>query len=97
MTTELKYCYDVTYLIYEMTERRVVTRQKGRKTHTPSGRLKNVFSGRQMDLFQEETLVVFYTRTSRETVMSTWDEVERRKKFSPRASILFSTESEDTD
>ena len=74
-----------------------MTRQKGRKTLTPSGRLKNVFSGRQLGLVQEETLVVFYTRMPRETVRTTWDEVERRKKFSPGASILFSTESEETD
>ena len=37
------------------------------------------------------------SRVPRETVRTTWDEVERRKKFSPRASILFSTESEGTD
>ena len=68
-----------------------------RETLTPSGRLKNVFSGRQLGLVQEETLVVFYTRMPRETARTTWDKVERRKKFSPGASILFSTESEDTD
>ena len=62
-----------------------------------SGRLKNVFSGRQLDLVPEETLVVFYTRMPRETVRTTWDELEIRNKFSPRASILFSTESEETD
>ena len=54
-------------------------------------------SGRQSGLVQEETLVVFYTRMPRETVRTTRDEVEIRKKFSPRASILFSTESEETD
>ena len=47
-----------------------------------------------MGLVQEETHVVFYTRMPRETVRTTWDEVVRRKKFSPKASILFSTESE---
>ena len=34
---------------------------------------------------------------ARETVRTTWDEVERRKKLSPGARILFSTESEETD
>ena len=98
MAAELKWCYDIVYLIYEITERRAVTRQKkGRTTLTPSGRLKNVFSGRQLGLVQEETLVVFYTRMLWETVRTTWDEVEISKKFSPGASILFSTESEETD
>ena len=39
------------------TERRAVTKQKGRKILTPSGRLKNVFSVRQLGLVLEETLV----------------------------------------
>ena len=82
MAAELTRCYDIAYLINEIAERRAVTRQKGRKTLTPSGRLKNVFSGRQLGFVQEETLVVFYTRMPRETVRTTWDEVERRKKFS---------------
>ena len=94
MAAELKWCYDIAYLIHEITERSAATRQEGRKNLTPSGRLKNVFSGRQLGLLQEETLVVFYTRMPRETVRIMWDEVQRRKKFSPRASILFSTESE---
>ena len=72
-------------------------KRKGRNILTLSGRLKNVFSGKQLGLGQEETLVVFYTRMPRETVTTTWDEVEIRKKFSPRASILFTTESEETD
>ena len=56
------------------------------------------FSGKQLGLAQEETLVVFYTRgMPRKTVRTTWNEVEMRKKFSPWASILFSTESEETD
>ena len=97
MGAELKWCYDIAYLIHEISERSAVTRQKGRNTLTPSGRLKNVFSGRQLGLVQEETLVVFYTRMLRETVRTSWDEVERRKKISPRARVLFSTESEDTD
>ena len=37
MATELKWCYDIVNLIYEITDRRAVTRQKGRKTLTPSG------------------------------------------------------------
>ena len=50
MAAELKLDYDIVYLIYKTTERRAVTRQKGRKTQTPSGKLKNVFSGRQIGL-----------------------------------------------
>ena len=82
---------------HEITERGAVTRRKKRKTRTPSGRLKNVLSGRQLGLVQEETLVVFHTRMPRETVRTTWDEMEILKKVSPRTSILFSTESEETD
>ena len=55
---------------------------KGRKNLTLSGRLKNVCSGRQLGPVQEETLVVFYTGMPRETVRTTKDEVERRKKIS---------------
>ena len=43
-------------------------RQPSSKTLTPSGRLKNVLSGRQLALVQEETLVVFYKRMPRQTV-----------------------------
>ena len=50
-----------------------------------------------MGLVQEETLVVFYTLMPQETVTTTRNEVEIRKKFSSRASILLSTESEETD
>ena len=46
MAAELKWSYDLAYLIYEITERRAVTRQKERKNLTPSGRLKNVFNRR---------------------------------------------------
>ena len=61
----------------------------------PSERLKNKNRGKQQGLVQEETLVVFCTCMPRETVRTTWNEVEIRKKFfSPRASILFSTECE---
>ena len=31
MKAELKWCYDIVYLIYEITERRAVTKQKGEK------------------------------------------------------------------
>ena len=62
---------------------------KGRKNLTPSGRLKNVFSRRQLGLVQEETLVVFYTRMPQETVRTTWNEVEIRKNSHLQASILF--------
>ena len=63
MAAELTWRCDIIYLIHEITERRAVTRQKGEKLLTPSGRLKNV---------QEETLGM-----SRETVRTTWNEVER--------------------
>ena len=89
----LRFCF----LIYEITRRRAVTRQKGRKILTPSGRLENVFSGRQLGLVKEEMLVVFHTRMPRETVRTTWNEVVIRKKFSPRASILCSTENEESE
>ena len=56
--------------------------RKGRKILTLSGRLKNVFCAKQFGLDQEETLVVFYTRMPRETVRTTWNEMEIRKKFS---------------
>ena len=45
-------------------------------------------------LFKKRRLFFFYTCMPGETVRTTWDEVERRKKFSPGASILFGTESE---
>ena len=85
MAAELKWCYDIVYLIYEITERRAVTSNRAQKNLTLSGRLKNVFSGKQLGLVQEETLVVFYTRMPRETVRTTWDEVKIGKKFSHRA------------
>ena len=97
MAAEFKWCQDVVYLIYEITERRAVTRQKGEKLlhRAEDGRM---FSAEDNWVFvREETLVVFYTRMPRETVRTTWDAVERRKKFSPTVSILFSTESEETD
>ena len=52
-------------------------KRKGRKNLTLSGRLKNVFCGKQFGLDQEETLVVFYPRMPRETVRTTWNEVWR--------------------
>ena len=55
----LRYCLFVFFA--KLQGVRAVTRQKGRKTLTPSGRLKNVSSGRQLGLVQEETLVVFST------------------------------------
>ena len=61
---------------------KALNKRKGRKILALSGRLKNVFSRRQLGLVQEETLVAFYTRMPRETVRTTWNEVEIRKKFS---------------
>ena len=43
MAAELTWCSDIVYLTNEIIERRAVTRQKGRKTLAPSGRLNNVF------------------------------------------------------
>ena len=54
-------------------------------------------AGNNWVLFMKRRLFFFYTRMARETVRTTWNEVEIRKKFSPGASILFSTESEETD
>ena len=72
---------------------------KGRTILTPSGRLMNVFSRQQLGLVQEETLVVFYTRMPRETVRITWNEVEIRKKFSPRSkhTLLYRKWNTQTD
>ena len=61
MAAELKWCYYIAHLIYEITERWAVTRQKGRKTLAPSG-------GRQLDFVQKETLAVFSTRMPRDAV-----------------------------
>ena len=36
MAAELKWCYDIVYLIYEITEQRAVTRQKGEKFLHPA-------------------------------------------------------------
>ena len=58
------------------------SKRKRANNLTLSGRLKNVFSGKQLGLVQEETLVVFYTRMPRETVRTTWNEAKTRKKFS---------------
>ena len=55
-------------------------KEKGENILVPSGRLKNVFSGRQLGLVLEETLVVFYTCMPRETVRTTLNEVQIRKK-----------------
>ena len=84
MAAELKWCYDIAYLIYEITQRRAVTRQK--KGEKLLGRLKNVFHGRQLDIVQKETPHKHATGDGEDNV-----------GFSPRARILFSTESEDTD
>ena len=63
----------------EITERAAVTEGKWRKIPSPSGRQESAFSGRQMGLAQKENLVVFYTRVPRETVRTTWNEVENAK------------------
>ena len=85
--------------LFDLRNYRAWSRDKKERSNIlpPSGRLENVFSGRQLGLAQDETIVVFYTRMPRETVRTTWDEMERRKKISPGGSILFSTESEETD
>ena len=83
---------------FDLRYNRAWSRDKWKKgmSLTPSGRLETVPSGRQLGTVQEETLVVFYTRRPQETVRRTWQEVEDARKSSPRASILFSTESEGT-
>ena len=50
----------------------------------PSGRLKNVFSGRQLGLVQEKKLVVFYTCMPRETVR------QRGKKWRTQEDLVCS-------
>ena len=97
MAAELKWSCDIAYLVYEITERRAVARQKGEKLVHRAQEWRKFSAEDNWVLFKKRRLVVFYTRVPRETVRTTWDEVERRKKFSPRASILFSTESEGTD
>ena len=42
MAADLKWSYDIAYLIYEINERRAVTRRKGEKLVHRAGRLKNV-------------------------------------------------------
>ena len=84
MAAELKWCYYIAHLIYEITERWAVTRQKGRKTLAPSG-------GRQLDFVQKETLAVFSTRMPRDAVRlcgKKW----QTQEISPGKGILFSTE-----
>ena len=63
----------------------------------PSGRLENVFSGRQLGFVEEETLVVFHTRMPRETARQRGNEMENARKSRLETSTLFSTESEETD
>ena len=58
---------------------------------------KEECSQRTIGPVQDEKLIVFYTCMPRETVRTTWNEVERRKKFSPGASFFFSTVSEERD
>ena len=99
MAAELKWCYDIAYLICEITERGAVTSKRAKNACTER-KTEECFQRktiRWLGLVQEETLVVFYACTPRETVRTTWNEVEIREKFSPRASIRFSTESEETD
>ena len=71
--------------------------KRAKNSHTEQKNEECVFSGRQLDSVQKETLVVFYTNMPRRPWGQRGIEVERRKKISPRASILFSTESEETD
>ena len=68
---QLRYC------LLDLRNDRAQSRDKtkGRKILTPSVRLQNVFSGRQLGLVQEEALVVFYAGMPRETVRITWNEV----------------------
>ena len=67
-----------------------------RQNPTPSGRLEKVFSGRQVFLFKWRQLQ-FSTHACHGTPWDYVERSERRKKISPRTSILFKTESEGTD
>ena len=62
MAAEMKWSYDIVYLIYEITKRGAVTKQK--KAKNSDTEQKKVFSGRQLGLVQEETLVVLYTHAT---------------------------------
>ena len=71
--------------------------KKGQNILTPSGRLKNVFSGRQIGSSSRRDTCSFLHSHATGDRETTWEENGRRKKISPWASILFSTESEETD
>ena len=54
------------YCFSDLRNHRAKSRDKtkGRKNLTLSGRLKNVFSGKQLGFVQEETLVIFHTHAT---------------------------------
>ena len=72
----------VWLLIWSTNLQGVEPWQKGKeqKFFTPNGRLENFFSGRQMDIVQEQTLVVFYTRMPRGTVRQRGKKMEDARK-----------------
>ena len=55
MAAELIWCYDIAYLICEITERRAVT-SNGAKNLTSSGRLKNFSAENNRVLFKKRRL-----------------------------------------
>ena len=95
MAAEVKWCYDIA--LFDLRNYRAWSRYKTKRE-------KNSYTERKTEeCFQWKTsescsrrdaCSFLHTTGDRET---TWDEVEIRKKFSPRASILFSTESEEKD
>ena len=71
--------------------------KKGQNILTPSERLKNVFSGRRIGSSSRRDTCSFLHSHATGDRETTWEENGRRKKISLWASILFSTESEETD
>ena len=64
-------------------------RKRAKTFLAPSGRLKNVFSGRQLGLVQEETLVVFYTMHATGDREDNMEWSAETQEIWPGASIIF--------
>ena len=94
MAAELTWCYDIAF--FDLQNYQAWSRQKTKRAkHSFTERKTEECFQRKtigLGLVEEETLVVFYTRMPRETVMIAWDDA--RNSFSPRASILFSSKGE---
>ena len=80
----------IAYLIYDITVCGAVTKGKGQKFLHRAEDWRMFFSGRLFDIVQEETLASFLHTHATGDRETTWEGNGRRKKISPRASILFS-------